>query len=355
MAAARYYCFLCFLILFCYKTLDAEEIFQVSLNGDYLGSNFELLGNAKMAKEGNFVNLVSNSEVRNSGQLVCKKPIRLIDGKSREPVSVSIDFTFSMAAKGAGGDGEGLAVVFFPAGGGLSEFFGSGKFGISKGIEEKNDGRFVAVEYDTRKDADSGNGNGNRVGVSAGSLVSTEVIDVSSVGVMLNGGDRLQSWIDYEASSKRLEIRLSKLGVERPDTSLLSFPINFWQMWGDREVLVGISSSSGNSTQVTIIYSWSLRVRTAPSWLHSQPLDPRVHVDEVRVIHKKKNCVLSILGRVIFITGCGTLVAFFLLLLWVVFFLRNSAVPPEFPMKNMEFGYEKIDVNNDAVVDVPTS
>ncbi|KAL9266821.1 hypothetical protein AKJ16_DCAP27804, partial [Drosera capensis] len=58
---------------------------------------------------------------------------------------------------------------------------------------------------------------------------------------------------------------------------------------------------------------------------------------------------------VIFITGCGTLIAFFLLLLWVVFFLRNSAVPPEFPMKNMEFGYEKIDVNDDAVVDVPTS
>ncbi|KAL9262052.1 hypothetical protein AKJ16_DCAP18696, partial [Drosera capensis] len=88
---------------------------------------------------------------------------------------------FSMAAKSAGGDGdgEGLAVVFFPAAGGLSEFFGSGKFRISKGIEEKNDGRFVAVEYDTKEDGDSGNGNGNRVGVNAGSLVSTEVVDVS--------------------------------------------------------------------------------------------------------------------------------------------------------------------------------
>ncbi|KAL9262051.1 hypothetical protein AKJ16_DCAP18695 [Drosera capensis] len=69
----------------------AEEIFQVSLNGDYLGSDFELLGDAKMAKDGNFVNLVSNSGVRSSGQLVCKKPIRLIDGKSHKPVSVSID------------------------------------------------------------------------------------------------------------------------------------------------------------------------------------------------------------------------------------------------------------------------
>ncbi|GAB2299659.1 hypothetical protein Dimus_033718 [Dionaea muscipula] len=349
MAVRYLLCF--FLLILHFLTLDAEPISQFALkvNAPDFGSNFALLGDSQIVKEGDFVNLTSDSGVSGAGQIVYKKPIRFIDGKSLKPISFSTDFTFSMMATDEGGGGDGLVLVIFPRGGELSEIFGFGSFGILK-----NAGKFVAVEYDTRKDENVGDLYGNHVGVDVGSFVSAETADLSSVGLMLNGGERLQSWIDYEASSKRLEIRLNKAGLRRPKIPLISYPIDLAKIWDEREVLVGISSSSGNSTQTVSLYSWSFKERTSPSWLHSQPLDPQVHVNKEQIVHRKKNCALTILGRVIFATGCGTLVAFFLLLLWVVFFLRHSAVPPEFPMKTIDFKYEKIDVKVHKLADGST-
>ncbi|KAK9677469.1 hypothetical protein RND81_11G145000 [Saponaria officinalis] len=192
----------------------------------------------------------------------------------------------------------------------------------------------------------NGDLNGNHVGVDVGSFVSAEISNVSSVGLLLNGGVSLKSWIDYEASSKRLEIRLAESGTDRPYNPLMSYPIDLSKMWGDNDVLVGFSSSSGNSSQISCLSSWSFEIRTVPSSMHSEPLNPESKLDEDRPV-RRKNCFLTVLGVVIFATGCGTLVAFVALFVWVIFFGRHSNVVPELPMNAVDFKYEKVNVTVD--------
>ncbi|KNA07516.1 hypothetical protein SOVF_171140 [Spinacia oleracea] len=345
-------------LIFNFLTLIAKPISSFSLqgfNGDQnpnFNSDFTLLGDAQIANEGNFVNLTSpSSGPTSSGQIVYKKPFKFVDSKSSKPIiSFSSDFTFTITP----GNGDGIAFVIFPGGGEdeLSQVFDRGYFGVSDNIDRK----FVAVEYDTRKDDNVGDLNGNHVGVDVGSFVSSDNTDVSSIGLLLNGGVPLKSWIDYEASSKRLEIRLGESESERPIQPLISFPIDLSKMWGDKEILVGISSSSVDSRQVSSLSSWSFRVRSIPRSLHSEPLNPEeAHLGEQQPIQRKKSSFLTVLGALIFATGCGTLVAFVALFVWVVLFGRHSNVVPELPMTPMDFKYEKVNVTVDNAFDDSTN
>ncbi|KAK9683419.1 hypothetical protein RND81_10G139700 [Saponaria officinalis] len=330
-------------LIFNFITLIAKPSSSFSLNSfnvdknPNFDSNFTLLGDAQIANEGNFVNLTSPSFGSSFGQIVYKKPFNFIDSKSSK-ISFSTDFTFTITP----GEGDGIVFVIFPSDDDFYKVFDQGYFGLS----DKFDHKFVAVEFDTRKDDNVGDLNGNHVGVDVGSFVSAEISDVSSVGLLLNGGVSLKSWIDYEASSKRLEIRLAESGTDRPYNPLMSYPIDLSKMWGDNDVLVGFSSSSGNSSQISSLSSWSFEIRTVPSSMHSEPLNPESKLDEDRPV-RRKNCFLTVLGVVIFATGCGTLVAFVALFVWVIFFGRHSNVVPELPMNAVDFKYEKVNVTVD--------
>ncbi|KAL2928048.1 putative L-type lectin-domain containing receptor kinase S.7 [Bienertia sinuspersici] len=306
------------------------------------------MGNAQIANGGSFVNLTSPSSGSSSGQIIYKKSFKFLDSKSSKPIiSFSSDFTFTITP----GDGDGIAFVVFPSSEELSKVFDQGYFGFSDNIDHK----FVAVEYDTRKDDNVGDVNGNHVGVDVGSFVSSDNSDVSSIGLLLNGGVPLKSWIDYEASSKRLEIRLAESGSEKPNQPLISHFIDLSEMWGDKEVLVGISSSNGNSKQVSSLSSWSFSIRTVPSSLHSQPLDPESHLNEQQTVPRRKNSFLTVLGALIFATGCGTLVAFVALFFWVIIFARHSNVSTDLPLSPLEFKYEKVNVTVDNASDDATN
>lgn len=113
--------------------------------------------------------------------------------------------------------GEGLAFVVLGDGYDVDRFDVNGSFGVASGDEFK----FVSVEFDTFMDDKYGDVNGNHVGIDVSSFVSLKAVNLSSVGLGLESGDRLQVWIDYQAGSRRLEVRMSKFGENRPVDPLL--------------------------------------------------------------------------------------------------------------------------------------
>ncbi|KAF8395602.1 hypothetical protein HHK36_019552 [Tetracentron sinense] len=135
----------------------------------------------------------------------------------------------------------------------------------------------IHVEFDTFMDSILGDLNGNHVRIDVDSLVS-----------------------------KRIEVRLSKLGTVRPFDPLLSYLIDLSEMWKEEEVLVGLSSSSGNSSQTSVVYSWSFRI----------------------------------LNGLLFGIGCGALAASIVYVLWSIFVSRRLLVPAEYPVHPVEFAYE---------------
>ncbi|KAL9231419.1 hypothetical protein vseg_006651 [Gypsophila vaccaria] len=305
-------------------TLIAEQNSSFSLQNfgkdQNFDANFTLLGDAKVTNEGNLVNLTSSS----SGQIVYNKPFKFIDSLPSKAVSFTSEFTFTI--------GGGVAFVILPSDVEFSNVFGQGYFGLS----EKYDGNFVALEYDL---------NGGRVGVEMGGSDSSVVSNGTSFGLNVSRGVPVKTWIDYEAGSKRLDVRLAETGSDRPTSALISYPVDLSRMWGDGDVLVGISSSRGNSSQSCSISSWSFVASVVSSTLHSVP------VEKGEFVPRRKSCFLTVLGGVIFATGCGTMVAFLALFAWVIVFGRHSNVVPELAMNPVDFKYEKVNVTVDNVGD----
>ncbi|KAK9742375.1 hypothetical protein RND81_03G168100 [Saponaria officinalis] len=339
-----YNLFFSFIIFNFMNSIIAEQFPSFSLqsfdkNPDFY-SQFALLGDAQITNEGNFVNLTSPSFGLSFGQIICKKPFKFLDSKSSKVSSFSSKFTFSISP----GVGDGIMFVIFPKISEISRVFDQGYFGLSNNVENN----FVSVEYDTRKDDNFGDLNDNHVGVDLGSMISNEISDVSSIGLLLNSGVLLKTWINYDGISNMLKIRLAKSGDNKPYNPLISYRVDLSRIWGDMDVLVGISSSSGESSQISSLSSWSFEISEVSSALYTKSsLNGEMKFDGVRPVRRKKSCFLTVLGTVIFATGCGTLVAFLALFAWVVFFGRHSNVVPELCMNHVDFKYEKVDVTID--------
>lgn len=336
-----------FLLNLYLKVMDADPNLTFSYKNFGKDSNFEshlaLFGDAKVASD-NWSVEVSGSGVSHAGRFVCKKPFNLVHEKSRKMVSFSSYFAFSMY----GENGDGLAFVMLPFGFHLDVFDG----GVMGLLGERKT-KFLAVEYDTFKNEKHGDVNGNHVGIDVDTPVSVKVSNVSSINLVLNGGEKLQTWIDYEASSKRFEVRLNKFGERRPVEPLLTYPIDLSKMWGDEDAVVGLSSSSGNSSQKCNVYAWSFKSRSMPQWMHSEPLDPQHFVGkegEVK-IRKRSDCTLRILSALVFGTGCGALGAFLVLFVWTILGDRRPIVPEEFTGQAKEFEYKKFDVGVDKTIE----
>ncbi|GER36704.1 lectin receptor kinase [Striga asiatica] len=317
--------------------------FSFSLPGKpHLGSNLVLLGDAKFEDNGSCIRLTNPGiSSPSSGFIIQKKPIKLFtsNSKSKNPVSFSTDFTFSISPH----NGDGLAFLLVPTN--FVSRFSAGSFGVLK------ERRFLGVEYDTSFDENVRDPNSNHVGIDVGSLVSSKTSNVSSLNLVLNCGVKLHSWIDYDSSSKRIEVRLAKFSARRPYEPLLVYQLDLSQMWGNQEVLVGLSSSSGKSVQVSSVYSWNFKTRTVPKWMHSKPLDPRKFLgkgsEDNKLTQKKRICALGFLSGLVFVTGCAALLALVVLFLWALY--ENSSetvltIPRKCNMGSGDFRYEKIKV-----------
>ncbi|KAL6508025.1 hypothetical protein OROGR_024220 [Orobanche gracilis] len=330
------YLFAFFILNVYLKSMDAgSNLLAFNFKNFGKDSNFDsqlaLFGDAKVAND-NISVLIAGSKVSSAGRLICKKPINLVN--SRNMLSFSNYFVFSMSS---GNGGDGFAFVMLPFNFPLSIFYGG-----SMGKKLK----LLAVKFDAFMDNNKNGGvNGNHV--------SVKISNVSSaVNLMLNSGGKLQVWIDYEASVKRFEVRLSIFGRGKPVSPLLSYTIDLSEMWKDENVTVGLSSSVGNSSRKIIVYSWSFNSRIVPRWMHSEPLDPEDFVEkrEKLQVAKRNECALRILAALILGSGCGVIGVLFVLYLWTLFGNRHPVVPEEFSIQAKEFECDKYDVCVDHTI-----
>jgi hypothetical protein len=284
-----------------------------------------LYHNAKVAN-GSSEALLSGFEDSAKWAVRYKKPIRIVDvdGEPKLSESFSTYFEFSMSL----GDGNGLAFVMAP-----------------KGFDES---KVVAVEFIASNKSSASFSMIVKVGITP-----VEKINVSSFNMVIRNGGKLYAWIDYEASGRRLEVRLSRYGHSKPVDPLLSKYVDMTNNWKTEEMFVGFDSLKGKTSQACFLYSWSFNLRRYPRWLHGVALDPNFSSD--KNTHSplagkpRSDCVLKVLAAMIFGAGCGALAAFTVLYLWTIFGNRRPVVPEECVMQPVDFEYKKVNI----VVDNP--
>ncbi|KVI12140.1 Concanavalin A-like lectin/glucanase superfamily [Cynara cardunculus var. scolymus] len=344
LLTSRYLITLLYFLTFCFKSLIADSNSSFSFNNFGSNSSFEsvlaLYGDAKVVNGSSSLQLTAPL-VSSAGRLIYKNPIKFYSGIPKKLVSFSTYFSFSMWSDSRNGDG--LAFVVFSDGYPVDLFDDSGSFGLSNGDSFK----FLSVEFDTSMDSKYGDMNGNHVGIDLSSFVSSKAANLSSLNLGVNNGNRLQVWIDYESSSRRLEVRISKFGETRPFDPLLFEQIDLPKIWPENEgFFVGLSSSNGNSTQLCNVYSWSFKTRQSPDWMHSEPLEPMVFKEkkenEIK-IHKENDCVMRILSALILGIGLGALGSFIGMFIWTIFANKRPIAPEEYAMTAV--AHDKVSVN----------
>ncbi|XP_076920605.1 putative L-type lectin-domain containing receptor kinase S.7 [Bidens hawaiensis] len=302
MSTSNYFLILLFFFTIHFITLTAASnssfYFKNFTHSPSLDSVLTLSGDATVSTGGSSLQLTAPLP-SSSGRVIYNNAVKFYSGNPRKLVSFSTYFSFSISSD----SGNGLAFIVFS--------------------DDKL--KFVSVEFDTSVD-NNNNGNdvnGNHIG-----------IDLLKLG--LNNGTRLQVWIDYESMSRRLEVRLSKFGENRPLDPILFQHVDLPKIWPQKEgFFVGLSSVNRNSSQVCNVYSWSFKTRRTPDWMHSEPLDPSLlkqEGDKVKV-DGKSDCVMRILSALILGIGLGALGSFVGMFLWTILSKRQPVLPEEYAMK----------------------
>ncbi|MDO8890251.1 MAG: L-type lectin-domain containing protein [Sulfurimicrobium sp.] len=120
----------------------------------------------------------------------------------------------------------------------------------------------VGIEFDNWNNG-AGDGNSdNHVGIDINGNVSSAAIN-TSLPVVLDSGNDLFSWIDYNGATNLLEVRLS--GVDsRPLASLLSYTVDLAAVLGTPNAFVGFTSGTGWAGANHDVISWEFRDTYAP-------------------------------------------------------------------------------------------
>lgn len=320
-------------------------------------SSVALYGNAKVVNGESKIHFSGSG----TGRVIYKKPIKLFQGKPKQLASFSTYFAFSIPLENGGG---GLAFVMIPSGSSQGGVFnqdsssGFNPFGLlnNRKIEA------IGVELSASRD----NRNGIFTSCNVAINVGNYSVFAKTFNMALTSGTenlKLHAWIDYEASSRRLEVRLSQHGNSRPSDPLFWHSIDLSNVLKDREMFVGffspVKEKIASQKDSCFLYSWSFVLRHFPHSIHSEPLDPtKVFVKNtetpttvIKPTRARSDCFSRVLAAMIFGTACGALMAFILLYLWTIFGNRRAVVPEESVMQDVvEYRKVKIVVDNNKTM-----
>ncbi|KAJ3680759.1 hypothetical protein LUZ60_015248 [Juncus effusus] len=267
---------------------------------------------------------ISNSTVRisSSGLVVYRKPIRFV---GRNP-GFSAFFSFSLSAINGGSLGFFLTLS-------------SVRMDLLKGAPPS----VILVNFLLSIDEKLQNSSENHLEIDVGGDIAIKRLDLPNRDLVLSSGKKLHSWIDYNGTSNSLEIRLGKSIASKPQTPIISYPIDLSNILWREKIVVGFSSSIKNSTQNNnSIYSWSFSTNHgAPFLLHSEPLDPDEfdRANQNATPGVRQNYPWGVILALIFAALCGALVTFFILFIW---FSVCANRPVEYPVHPSDLVFEKI-------------
>ena len=171
-------------------------------------------------------------------------------------VSFSTKFRFNFNNPGNGG-ADGLVFVVQT----VSNTAGGSGGGIGYyGLPNS-----VGVEFDNWNNGAGDGHNGNHVGIDINGDVNS-VVRNDSPGFTFDSGTDLVAWVDYDGSTKVMEVRLNNSDT-RPGGSMLSYTFSgngLSDILGTTNAFVGFTSGTGSAFANHDVVSWEFRDTFAP-------------------------------------------------------------------------------------------
>ncbi|KAJ4772257.1 Lectin protein kinase family protein [Rhynchospora pubera] len=197
----------------------------------------------------------------------------------------------------------------------------------------------------------------NRLEIRVGGFIVPLQIKTHRKDLTFRNGDKLHSWIDYDATLNRLDLRLGTSRAARPESPTMSYPMDLSNALWREKMVVGFTFTDLNTTQQLPInslhnctlYRWSFTARYgAPYLMHSEPLDPSrfsarpANKNPSARVMRQISRPWAVVLALIFAAACGAMVTFFALFLWFSVCAHRPVAPVEYPVHPAEVIYEKI-------------
>lgn len=266
------------------------------LNNPRIVHDVKLLGSAKFSNSKGALQIPDESQAvdlrHQAGRAIYSSPIRLFDPLTQTPASFETTFTFQfnnashvasdrVAGYGGHGGGSGLTFIIVP------DEFTVGRPGpwlamLNDACNE--DYKAVAVEFDTCQNPEFGDPNDNHVGINLGTIVSTEAINASDMGIFLSDGSVYRAWISYDGARRWMDIRLAREVDRFSSKPIFSGPLDLSPFLKEY-MFVGFSASTGNLTQIHNVLSWNL-TSASQAFLRmpsSETCESKIIVDDNRI------------------------------------------------------------------------
>ncbi|KAF9665263.1 hypothetical protein SADUNF_Sadunf16G0104400 [Salix dunnii] len=213
------------------------------------------------------------------GQAFYSKPIQMLDTSSNSSPnasSFSTTFVFQIVSpKGRGG--YGLAFTLAPSNqlpGAAAEHY-LGLFNPSN--DGKSSNHIFAVEFDTVNGFnDNADSEGNHVGININSMHSESSMAAAYSETdhpdrfrdfMLESGNPIQAWIEYDGVTKLVNVTIGPMGKGRPPRPLISYGVDLSTVVKDN-MYAGFSSSTGEKLSSHYILGWSFSTEGAAPLLN---------------------------------------------------------------------------------------
>ncbi|KAG6386543.1 hypothetical protein SASPL_151709 [Salvia splendens] len=122
----------------------------------------------------------------------------------------------------------------------------------------------VAVEFDTGRNTEFNEVNGNHVGVDLNSVLSEATAlagyydsDSQFVEIDMRSGQNVHAWIEFDGPGNEINVTIAPAGVPRPATVLLSYKNPAVADYIAAEMFVGFSASKTEWVEVQRLLAWS--------------------------------------------------------------------------------------------------
>ncbi|KAM3287122.1 L-type lectin-domain containing receptor kinase IV.1 isoform X2 [Capsicum chacoense] len=259
------------------------EVDEFIYNG-FQSRNIILDGIANLTSNG--ILLLTDSKTQDQGHAFYPNAIHFKNSPNGTTAfSFSTTFVFAIRSDYRPLDGHGLAFVIAPQRGirrALANHY-LGLFNSANNGDSSN--HIVGVELDTIYSADFDDMNDNHVGIDINGLKSlanhtTGYFDDDDTGLFHNmtlvSGQPMQVWVDYDSSSKQINVTVAPLHMgKKPVRPLLSLkydlsPIFYQTMY------VGFSSSTGSVPTNHYILGWSFKIDGKAQELSQLPKLPHL-------------------------------------------------------------------------------
>jgi|GEM_PF-3477578 len=187
-----------------------------------------------------------------AGAVYTTDPVSLTDGFS---TAFSFQFTQPSGCFDTDGVQGADGMVFVVRSGNTGVGIGGAGIGY-QGLADS-----LGVEFDTWNNGSWDEQNGNHVGVNLAGEIDSVV--QAALSTPMNNGATWYAWVDYDAQSDQLEVRLAQSNA-RPASPTLSYTVDIPAAVGGNAAYVGFTSGTGCAGNHHDLLSWEYRDEYSP-------------------------------------------------------------------------------------------